>query len=391
MKDVVILSAVRTAIGTFNGTLQDIPAVKLGEITVREALKRAGISGQEVNDLIFGCVLQGGQGQNVARQVAIQSDLPVDVPAMTINHVCGSGLRAVMLAAQAIMAGDADVVIAGGTENMSAAPYLLPKARGGYRMGHAEMLDLMILDGLWDIFNNYHMGITAENIAERYDLSQEAQDEFAYQSQVRAQVAIESDAFVDEIVPVPVPQRKGDPVMFKQDEHPRKTELDKMAKLRPAFKKDGTVTAGNASGINDGAAALVIASAEKAKTLGIEPLVTIRGYATAGVEPSVMGLGPIPATRKALQKANWNIDDLDLIEANEAFAAQSLAVMRDLELDPNKTNVNGGAIALGHPIGASGARILVTLIHALRNRNRQRGLATLCIGGGMGVAMLIER
>jgi acetyl-CoA C-acetyltransferase len=363
----------------------------LGEITVREALKRAGISGQEVNDLIFGCVLQGGQGQNVARQVAIQSDLPVDVPAMTINHVCGSGLRAVMLAAQAIMAGDADVVIAGGTENMSAAPYLLPKARGGYRMGHAEMLDLMILDGLWDIFNNYHMGITAENIAERYDLSQEAQDEFAYQSQVRAQVAIESDAFVDEIVPVPVPQRKGDPVMFKQDEHPRKTELDKMAKLRPAFKKDGTVTAGNASGINDGAAALVIASAEKAKTLGIEPLVTIRGYATAGVEPSVMGLGPIPATRKALQKANWNIDDLDLIEANEAFAAQSLAVMRDLELDPNKTNVNGGAIALGHPIGASGARILVTLIHALRNRNRQRGLATLCIGGGMGVAMLIER
>lgn len=389
-KEVVILSAVRTPIGSFNGSLQTIPAAQLGEIVVRDALSRASVPADQVDDLIFGCVLQGGLGQNVARQVVVRSGLPKTTPGITINQVCGSGLRSVMMAAQAIQAGDADVVIAGGTENMSQAPYALPNARWGSRMGHTELLDLMIHDGLWDAFHDIHMGITAENIAERYGITRTEQDEFAYQSQVRAEIAIESDAFEEEIVPVPIPQRKGDPILFGTDEHPRKAGLETLAKLKPAFKKDGTVTAGNASGINDGAAALVLASADKAKALGVEPLAVIRGYATAGVEPNVMGLGPIPASRKALARAGWKVQDLDLIEANEAFAAQAIAVMKDLELDPNKTNVNGGAIALGHPIGASGARVLVTLLHALRSRNRQRGMATLCIGGGMGVSVVVE-
>ncbi len=390
MKDIVILSAVRTAIGSFGGSLKTVDAPRLGEIAVREALKQSGVPADQVDDLIFGCVLQGGQGQNVARQVGIRSGLPVSTPAITINQVCGSGLRSVMMAAQAIAAGDADVVVAGGTENMSQAPYVMPKARWGSRMGHGSLVDMMIHDGLWDAFNDFHMGITAENIAERYGLTREEQDEFAYQSQVRAEIAMESDAFLEEIVDVEIPQRKGDPVIFNVDEHPRKSAPEKLAKLRGAFKKDGTVTAGNASGLNDGAAALIIASADKAKELGVEPMAVIKGYATAGVEPDVMGLGPIPASRKALTKAGWHISDVDLIEANEAFAAQALAVMRDLELDPNKTNVNGGAIALGHPIGASGARILVTLLHSLRFRSRQRGLATLCIGGGMGASILVE-
>lgn len=391
MKDVVILSAVRTAVGSFNGSLKSVSAVQLGKTVVEAALSQASVPKDQVDDLVFGCVLQGGLGQNVARQVAVHSGLSVETPALTVNQVCGSGLRSVMLAAQAIRSGDADIVVAGGTENMSQAPYVMPKARWGSRMGHVEMVDMMIHDGLWDAFNDYHMGITAENIAERYGLTREEQDEFAYQSQVRAEVAQESDAFIDEIVPVSVPQRKKDPIIFETDEHPRATTLEKLAKLRPAFKREGgTVTAGNASGINDGAAAIIVASADKAKELGVEPLAVIRGYATAGVEPDVMGLGPVPASRKALAKAGWGINDLDLIEANEAFAAQALAVMRDLELDPNKTNVNGGAIALGHPIGASGARILVTLLYALRHRNRQRGLATLCIGGGMGASLLVE-
>jgi acetyl-CoA C-acetyltransferase len=391
MKDIVILSAVRTAIGGFGGTLKNTSAVKLGETAVRAAIEKANIPADAVDDLIFGCVLQGGLGQNVARQVAIHSGLPSATPAITINQVCGSGLRSVMLAAQAIQSGDADVVVAGGCENMSLAPYAIQKARWGARMGHQEMVDTMIHDGLWDAFNDYHMGITAENVAERYGLTREEQYEFANQSQVRAQIAMESDAFENEIVPVVIPQRKGDPISFTQDEHPKQTTLEKLGKLRTAFKKGGTVTAGNASGINDGAAALIIASADKAKELNATPIAVIRGYATAGVEPDVMGLGPIPASRKALAKAGWTVDSLDLIEANEAFAAQALAVMKDLELDPNKTNVNGGAIALGHPIGASGARILVTLIHALGARRRERGLATLCIGGGMGASVLVEK
>ncbi len=391
MKDVVILSAARTAIGTFGGTLKDQSAAKLGAIVVKEALKRANLSVDQIDDLIFGCVLQGGLGQNVARQVAINSGLPVETPAMTINQVCGSGLRSVMVAAQAIRSGDADIVIAGGTENMSAAPYVMNKARWGARMGHSEFKDMMIHDGLWDAFNDIHMGITAENIAEQYNLSREEQDAFAFESQKRARAAIDSGAFVDEIVPVEVPQRKKDPIIFDTDEHPRLTTLEKMAKLRPAFKKDGTVTAGNASGINDGAAAIIVASAEKAKELGLEPLATIKAFATAGVDPKVMGLGPIPSTKKALEKAGWTIADLDLIEANEAFAAQALAVMKDLELDPAKTNINGGAIALGHPIGASGARILVTLLYAMKKKDAKKGLATLCIGGGMGAALLVER
>lgn len=391
MKDIVILSAVRTAIGSFGGSLKSMSAAKLGEIAVKEAVKQANIEAGQVEDLIFGCVLQAGLGQNVARQVAVNSGLPHSTPAITINQVCGSGLRSVMMAAQTIQSGDADVVVAGGCESMSLAPYVDNKSRWGARMGHASLTDVMIHDGLWDAFNDYHMGITAENVAEKYGITREEQDEFAYQSQVRAQVALESDAFKNEIVPVEVPQRKKDPIVFAQDEHLRATTPEKLAKLRPAFKKDGgTVTAGNASGINDGAAALVIASADKAKELNATPIAVIKGYATAGVDPSIMGIGPVPATQKALAKAGWKVADLDLVEANEAFAAQALAVMKDLELDPNKTNVNGGAIALGHPIGASGARILVTLLHALKARHRNRGLATLCIGGGMGASVLVE-
>jgi acetyl-CoA C-acetyltransferase len=389
--DVVILSCARTAIGTFGGTLKSVPAVKLGEIAVREALARAKLKPEQVDEVILGCVLQAGQGQNVARQVAVNSGFPVEVPAFTVNKVCASGLKTVMLAAQAVACGDADVVVAGGMENMSAAPYAVPKARWGARMGKSEVVDLMVHDGLFEIFNDYHMGITAENVAEQYGITREDQDKFSLQSQQRARAAIDSGRFKDEIVAVPVPQRKGDPKPFDTDEHPRETSLEKMAALRPAFTKDGTVTAGNASGINDGAAAVVVTTAAKAHELGIEPLARIRAHAAAGVDPKVMGLGPIPASRKALEKAGLKISDMDLIELNEAFAAQSLAVIKDLDIDTQKANVNGGAIALGHPIGASGARILVTLLYEMQKRDAKKGLATLCVGGGMGCATIVER
>jgi acetyl-CoA C-acetyltransferase len=389
--DAVILSGVRTAVGTFGGALKTVPPVKLGEIVVREALARAKLQPGQVDEVILGCVLQAGLGQNVARQVLINSGIPVEVPAMTINKVCGSGLKSVMLAAQAVLSGDAEIVVAGGMENMSAAPYSIPKARWGVRMGKTDFIDLMIHDGLFEIFNDYHMGITAENVAEQYGITREEQDRFGLQSQERAKQAIASGRFKDEIVAVPVPQRKGDPKLFDTDEHPREASLEKMAALRPAFRKDGTVTAGNASGINDGAAAVVVTTAGKAKELGLEPLARIRSHAAAGVDPKVMGLGPIPASQKALKKADLTIADMELIELNEAFAAQSLAVIKDLQIDTTKTNVNGGAIALGHPIGASGTRILVTLLYEMKKRNAKKGLATLCVGGGMGCAMVVER
>ena len=390
-KEVVILSAARTAVGTFSGTLANIPAVKLGEIALREALIRAQVKPEMVNEVILGCVLQTGLGQNVARQICIKAGLPQETPALTINMVCGSGLKAVMLAAQAIRAGEADLIVAGGAENMSIAPYVLPKVRAGLRMGNAEMIDVMIHDGLWDAFHGYHMGITAENVAKKFDISREDQDRFSFTSQARAKAAIQSGRFKDEIVPVPIAQKKGDPIPFATDEHPRETSLEKMAALKPAFKPDGTVTAGNASGINDGAAVLVIASREKAEKLGVEPLATILSYASAGVDPAYMGIGPIPASRLALERANLTVKDLDLVEANEAFAAQALAVTRELRLDPERTNVNGGAIALGHPIGASGARILTTLLYEMKKRSSKRGLATLCIGGGQGCAIIVKR
>ncbi|MEJ2716658.1 MAG: acetyl-CoA C-acetyltransferase [Deltaproteobacteria bacterium] len=393
MKEVVIIHAVRTPVGSFGRSLTGVSAVKLGTIAVKELIKRTGIDPKEVDELIFGCVLQGGLGQNVARQVLINSGIPQEVPAMTVNKVCASGLRSVSMAAQCIKAGDAETIVAGGTENMSAAPYLLDKARWGARMNDSVLTDLMIPDGLWEIFNDYHMGLTAENVAEQYGISREEQDELGALSQQRAEQAIKSGRFKDEIVPVTIPQRKGDPKVFDTDEHPRMgTTSDALAKLRPAFKKDGTVTAGNASGINDGAGAVLVMSAEKAQEKGMKPMVRILSYASAGVDPSVMGLGPVPATRKALEKAGLTLDDIDLIEANEAFAAQTLAVKRDLNLDMEKTNVNGGAIALGHPIGASGTRILTTLLYEMQKRdNVKKGLATLCIGGGMGHAMVVEK
>lgn len=392
MREVVIASAARTAIGTFGGTLATVPAAELGTKVLKAAIARAGIPNDAVDEVIMGCVLQAGQGQNPARQAAIGAGLPVETPAMTINKVCGSGLKSVALAAQAIMVGDADIVAAGGLENMNLAPYILDKARTGYRMGNAEIIDDMIRDGLWCIFGNTHMGITAEKVAEKYGISREEQDEFAAESQKKAAAAIEAGRFADEIIPVEIPQRRGDPIVFVQDEHVRPgTTVEILAKLRPAFKKDGTVTAGNASGINDGAAAVVVMSAERARELGIEPLAKIRSYASAGVDPSVMGIGPVPATRKALEKAGLALNDIDLIEANEAFAAQSVAVGRDLAWDPEKVNVNGGAIALGHPIGASGTRILTTLLYEMKRRDVGLGLATLCIGGGMGMAMIVER
>ena len=390
-REVVILSAARTAIGTFGGALTPIPAVRLGEIAVREALRRAQLKPEQVDEVILGCVLQAGLGQNVARQVAIHVGIPVDKPAFTINMVCGSGLKSVMLAAQAVLCADAEVVVAGGTENMSAAPYAIPSARFGARMGNSEMVDLMIHDGLWEIFNGYHMGITAENVAEQYHISREQQDAFGMQSQQRARAAIHSGRFKDEIIGVPIPQKKGEPKIFDIDEHPRDTTLEKLAALKPAFKKDGTVTAGNASGINDGAAALIITTRQMADKLGVEPLCRIKGYASAGVDPKIMGVGPVPASKKALEKAGWKTSDLDLVEANEAFAAQALAVMKELALDSGRTNVNGGAIALGHPIGASGARILITLLHEMKKRGCRKGLATLCIGGGQGCAVVVER
>ncbi|WP_416198737.1 MAG: Acetyl-CoA C-acetyltransferase [Sporanaerobacter sp.] len=392
MREVVIASAVRTPIGTFGGAFKNVSAVKLGIVAAKEAIKRAGINAEQIDEVIFGNVLQAGLGQNVARQVSIHAGIPVEVPSFTVNKVCGSGLKTVALAAQAIRAGEADIILAGGTENMSMAPYVLESNRWGQRMGDSKLVDYMIHDGLWDIFNDYHMGITAENVAEKWNISREEQDAFALQSQNRAEKAIKEGRFKDEIVPVEIPQRKGDPIVVDTDEHPRfGTTAEALAKLRPAFKKDGTVTAGNASGINDGAAALIIMSKEKADELGIKPLATIISYASAGVDPSVMGTGPIPASRKALEKAELTIEDVDLVEANEAFAAQSLAVVKDLNLNPEKTNVNGGAIALGHPIGASGARILVTLLYEMDKRDAKNGLATLCIGGGQGIALVVRR
>ena len=393
MREVVIASAVRTPIGKFGGSLKDVSARKLGAIVIKEALNRAGVDPAMVDEVIMGCVLQGGLGQNVSRQMSLDAGVPVEVPTFTINKVCGSGLRAVELAAQIIKAGDADIVVAGGAENMSATAYAMPAARWGARMFDAKMVDMMVNDGLWDAFNGYHMGITAENVAEQWGLTREQLDEFSVISQQRAEAAVDSGRFDDEIVPVTIPQRKGDPIVFARDEHlTRGSSMEKVAKLKPAFKKDGgVVTAANASGINDSGAAVVVMSAEKAEELGIKPLCKIVSYASGGVDPSIMGVGPVPASKKALEKAGLTIEDMDLVEANEAFAAQSLAVRKELGLDPEKTNVNGGAIALGHPIGASGCRILVTLIHEMIKRDSKYGLATLCIGGGMGTSLIVER
>lgn len=392
MRKAVIVSAARTPIGSFGGAFASLSAVDLGVIAAKEAIKRAGIEPSMVEEVYFGNVLGAGLGQNVARQVSLGAGLPNETPALTINMVCGSGLRAVSMAAQFVENCECDIILCGGTESMTNAPYLLSKARWGHRMGHDSIVDYMIHDGLWDIYNNYHMGITAENVAEQYGITREEQDEFAAKSQMKAEAAQKAGRFTDEIVPVVIPQRKGDPVVIDTDEYPRHgSTVEKMAKLKPAFKKDGTVTAGNASGINDGAAALIIMSKEKADELGLKYLCEVAAYGSAGVDPKVMGLGPVPATKKALAKAGWTIDDLDLAEANEAFAAQSLAVIRELGLNPEITNVNGGAIALGHPIGASGARILVTLIYEMQKRDAKKGLATLCIGGGMGTSILVER
>ncbi len=391
-EEVVILSAVRTAIGSFGGTLREVPAFELGTLVIREALKRARIRPEQVDEVIFGNVLQSGQGQNPARQAAVRAGLPVEVPAVTINQLCGSGLRAVNLAADLISAGEARIVVAGGMENMSWTPYAVFGARWGNRMGDAGLIDLMLRDGLVDAFYNYHMGITAENVASRYGITREEQDQFACESQHKAEQAIKSGRFRDEIVPVEVIRKKGEVFVFEQDEHPRfGTTLEALARLKPVFKEGGTVTAGNASGINDGAAALVVAAASVAHELNLKPLAVIRSGAHAGVDPALMGIGPVPAALKALKKAGLRLQDLDLIELNEAFAAQSLAVIRELELDTTKVNVNGGAIALGHPIGASGARILVTLLHEMAKRGSKYGLAALCVGGGMGVATVVER
>ncbi|MBP1918958.1 acetyl-CoA C-acetyltransferase [Youngiibacter multivorans] len=393
MREVVIVSAVRTPLGAFGGKFKEVSAVALGTAAVKGALEKAGVKPELVEEVIFGNVLGAGLGQNVARQVSIHAGIPIEVPSFTVNKVCGSGLKAVALAAQAIIAGDADIIVAGGTENMSQAPYLLKTSRWGMRMGDAAVEDYMVKDGLTDIFNGYHMGVTAENIVDQWGLTREGQDQFSATSQNRAEAAIKAGRFVDEIVPIVIPQRKGDPVVIDTDEYPKfGTTLEGLAKLKPAFKKDGTVTAASSSGINDGAAALVIMSKEKADELGLKALVTIKSYASAGVDPKIMGTGPIPAVRKALAKGGMTVADLDLIEANEAFAAQAMSVMHDLELDPEKTNVNGGAIALGHPIGASGARILVTLIHEMAKReDAKTGLATLCIGGGQGTAVIVSK
>lgn len=394
-KEVVLVGACRTPIGTFGGALKETKTVELGRTVMVEAIKRAGIKPEQIDEVIFGCVLQGGQGQNPARQSMIHAGIPKETTAFTINKVCASGLRAISLAAQTIMAGDNDIVMAGGMECMSSHPYYLPNARWGYRMNmpKGDLIDGMVYDGLYEIFNGYHMGITAENIVDQYGLTREEQDKFGYQSQVRAAEAIASGRFKDEIVPVVMKSKKGEKV-FDTDEHPRLTDLEKMAKLGTAFKKDGTVTAGNASGINDGAAAVIVMSADKAAELGIKPMAKIVSYASGGVDPSVMGLGPIPATQKALAKAGLTVDDLSLIEANEAFASQSIAVARTLgwENKMDIVNVNGGAIALGHPIGCSGARIMVTLLYEMQKRNLQgkKGLATLCIGGGMGCTVIVE-
>lgn len=392
MTEVVIVAAVRTPIGSFGGSLKDISTVDLGSLVIKNAIERAGLEPEQVDEVIMGNVLGAGLGQNVARQMSVHAGVPVTVPAFTINKVCGSGLKAVQLAVQAVLCGDAEVVVAGGAENMSQAPYILPNQRWGSRMGNATVVDTMLRDGLADGFEDYHMGITAENVAEQYGITREDQDSFALQSQKRAVVAVESGRFKEEIIPVEIPQRRGEPLVFDTDEFPRKdVSLEGLSKLRPAFQKDGSVTAGNSSGINDGAAAVVVMSAEKAKELGITVLATIKSYASAGLDPKVMGCGPIYASRKALEKAGLTVADLDLVESNEAFAAQACAVAKELNLDLEKVNVNGGAISLGHPIGASGCRILVTLLHEMQKRDAKRGLATLCIGGGMGTALIVER
>ena len=392
MREVVIASAVRTAIGTFGGSLKDIPAVDLGALVIKEAVNRAGIKPELVNEVVMGNVIQAGLGQNVARQSAVKAGLPIEIPAMTINMVCGSGLRSVALAAQMIKAGDCDVVVAGGMENMSRAPYALETTRWGQRMGDGKIVDTMIKDALSDAFNNYHMGVTAENIVKEWGLTREELDEFSLNSQLKAEKAIKEGKFKDEIVPVMVPQRKGEPKVFDTDEGPRfGSTMEGLARLKPCFIKDGKVTAGNSSGINDGAAAFVVMSAEKATELGVTPLVTIVSYGHKGLDPAIMGYGPFHATKAAMENANLTVEDMDLIEANEAFAAQSIAVAKDLHFDMSKVNVNGGAVALGHPVGASGARILVTLLHEMQRRDAKKGLATLCIGGGMGTAMIVER
>lgn len=390
MKEVVIASAVRTPIGSFGGALSGVSAVDLGATAIKEAIKRASISPDMVDETIMGCILQAGLGQGVGRQAAVKAGIPVEKPAMTINMLCGSGLKAVQLALQSIATGESEIVVAGGTESMSQAPYLLKNARTGYRMGHGELVDSMIFDALTDVFNNYHMGVTAENLAEKYGISREEQDAFATASQNKTEAAMNAGKFKEEIVPIVIPNKKGD-ITVDTDEFPRAgVTVEGLTKLKPAFKKDGTVTAGNASGVNDGAAAIVVMSAEKAKELGIKPMARIIGYGSAGVDPSIMGIGPVPAVRKALERAGLKLDDIDLIEANEAFAAQSLAVAKELGLNMEKVNVNGGAIALGHPVGASGARILTTLLYEMQRRGSKRGLATLCIGGGMGTAVVVE-
>lgn len=392
MTEVVIVAAVRTPIGSFGGSLKDISTVDLGSLVIENAIERAGLEPEQVDEVIMGNVLGAGLGQNVARQMSVHAGVPVTVPAFTINKVCGSGLKAVQLAVQAVLCGDAEVVVAGGAENMSQAPYILPNQRWGSRMGNATVVDTMLRDGLTDGFEDYHMGITAENVAEQYGITREDQDSFALQSQKRAVAAVESGRFKEEIIPVEIPQRRGEPLVFDTDEFPRKAvSLEGLSKLRPAFQKDGSVTAGNSSGTNDGAAAVVVMSAEKAKELGVPVLATIKSYASAGLDPKVMGCGPIYASRKALEKAGLTVADLDLVESNEAFAAQACAVAKELNLDLEKVNVNGGAISLGHPIGASGCRILVTLLHEMQKRDAKRGLVTLCIGGGMGTALIVER
>ncbi|GAA5177734.1 MULTISPECIES: acetyl-CoA C-acetyltransferase [Halomonadaceae] len=392
MQDVVIVAARRTAIGTFGGSLAGIPATELGVKVIQDILASTGVAPEQVDEVLLGQVLTAGCGQNPARQTSIRAGLPEGVPAMTINKVCGSGLKALHLATQAIRCGDAELILAGGQENMSLAPHLLPHSRIGQRMGDWKAIDSMVHDGLWDAFNDYHMGITAENLADKYGITREQMDDFAAQSQRNASAAIESGRFDSQIVPIEIPQRKGDPVTFAADEGPRAgITAEKLGAMKPAFKKDGKVTAGNASSINDGAAVTMICSADKARELGLEPLAHIKAYANAGVDPAIMGLGPAPATRRCLEKAGWTIDDLDLVEANEAFAAQAMAVNKELGWDVSKINVNGGAIALGHPIGASGCRVLVSLLHEMIARDAKKGLATLCIGGGQGVALAIER
>ena len=392
MNNVVIVSATRTAVGKFGGILKDLSPIQLGSVVSKDALKRANVGADDVNEIVLGNVLSAGHGQNMARQVAIGAGIPKEVPSYCVNKVCGSGLKSVVLAAQSIMLGDADVILAGGVESMSQTPYALKKARWGVRMGNDEIIDLMVSDGLWDVFNNYHMGITAENVAEKYNVTREEQDEFAAKSQNKAEAAIKAGVFKEEIIPTDVPQPRGEPILFDTDESPRfGTTKEILAKLKPAFKNNGTVTAGNSSGISDGAAAVLLMSEEKAKEKGLTPLATIKSYGYCGVPPEIMGMGPVYAAKKAIERAGVTLDKLDLIELNEAFAAQSIAVIRELGLNPDKTNVNGGAIALGHPIGASGTRILVTLLNELRRRKGTYGLATLCIGGGQGIAMVVKR